>query len=446
MNNIDKSKEELNEVGNKVPKVNSKKKLKKKLCFFFMGITTIVAGLGGTYIYKSNEIIKSYENLVYPNIYVNDVDVTGLSKNNLIKVIEDEVNDFNDRKISINISDYSVEKTLEDFNPVYKYGDKDNIDDLVDVIMGYGKSESFFNKLNLIKNSPKNDYKISYIYDNNIVDELTETISKKIYVKRVEPTLTMTSYGHFNVTEGRDGYSIDNKDLSKKINNELSKVSKDDIEIKMEKTVDERKRKVSLLKSVNKKISSYSTKYTTGNSRASNVELATRKINDTVLMPGEEFSYEKAISPITKANGYKEGGAYSNGKVIKSVGGGVCQVSSTLYNAQLKAGIIATQRRNHSMPVSYVPLGQDATMSTGYLDLKFKNTYDFPIYINSYCKDGNVIIEFWSNENATNGIEYSVYSKVYGNGLKADTYLYGYKDGVKVVDKFLHTSTYKPLS
>lgn len=424
----------------------SNKKSKKKLGIIFAGLTTIVISAGGFYLYKSNELIKSYEDKVYPNIYINNTDISGFTKTEVASLLKEEIKDFDNRKIVINIDDYNVDKTLSEFNPLYNFGGYDTEELLINSVINYGKDKNFWEKLNLLRKSSKKEYKITYDYEHNLVDVLGENIYDDIYVKKVEPTLSMYSYGNFSVTEGRDGYYINKEELIEKLNSELEKVSKEDIVINMEKIIDKRSKDTNLLKSVNKKISSYSSKYSTGNSRASNIELATRKIDNLVLMPGEEFSYEKAVSPVTKANGYKDGGVYVNGRVQQGIGGGICQVSSTLYNAQLKAGIVATKRRNHSMPVGYVPLGQDATMSTGYLDLKFKNTYDFPIFINAYCSNGTLTTEIWSNENATKGIDYEVYTKVYGNGLKADTYLYGYKDGVKVVDKFLHTSTYKALN
>lgn len=422
-----------------------KKKSKKNLGIIIAGFTTIVVAMGGIYLYKSNELIKSYDNKVYPNTFINNKDISGFTETEVASLLKEEIKDFNDRKIVINIDDYKIEKTLSDFNPLYNFGGKDTEELLIDTVINYGKDEDFWGKLSLLKESSKKEYKITYDYEHNLVDVLSDNIYDDIYVKKVEPTLSMYSYGQFSVTEGRDGYSINKEELIDKVNDELEKVSKEDVVIDIAKTIDKRNKDINLLKSVNKKISTYSSRYSTGSSRASNVELATRKIDNIVLMPGEEFSYEKAVSPVTKANGYKEGGVYVNGRVEQGVGGGICQVSSTLYNAQLEAGIVATKRRNHSMPVGYVPLGQDATMSTGYLDLKFKNTYDFPIFINAYCSNGTLTTEIWSNENATKGIDYKAYTKVYGNGLKADTYLYGYKDGVKVVDKFLHTSTYKAL-
>lgn len=127
-------------------------------------------------------------------------------------------------------------------------------------------------------------------------------------------------------------------------------------------------------------ISRFSTRYPTGQkSRNNNLSLASGKIDGHVLMPGEVFSFNGTVGKRTVQAGFKEAGVYVNGRHDTGVGGGICQVSTTLYNASLLADLGIVQRRNHSMPVAYVPVGRDATVSWGSLDLKLKNPYDFPI-------------------------------------------------------------------
>lgn len=127
-------------------------------------------------------------------------------------------------------------------------------------------------------------------------------------------------------------------------------------------------------------LGSASTNLNTGNvDRTNNVTLAAKNMNGTILNPGEEFSYNGVVGPRTTERGFKAAGAYSNGKLIDEVGGGVCQPSSTLYMAVLRADLKVTERSNHSLTVAYTPLGQDATVSYGSLDFKFKNNTDYPI-------------------------------------------------------------------
>lgn len=126
--------------------------------------------------------------------------------------------------------------------------------------------------------------------------------------------------------------------------------------------------------------------------RTNNIRLASKAINGTILNPGDEFSYNGVVGERTEARGYKPAGAYANGKVIEEFGGGVCQPSSTLYMAVLRADLEVTERHNHSFTVAYTPLGEDATVDYGNLDLKFKNNTDYPVKILAEQSNGQMIM------------------------------------------------------
>lgn len=129
-------------------------------------------------------------------------------------------------------------------------------------------------------------------------------------------------------------------------------------------------------------LSQFSTSFTSsGYNRSNNIILSSAKLNGLVLMPGEEFSYNQAVGQRTKAAGFREAGAYSNGKVVQEVGGGICQVSSTLYNAVLYANLEIVERTNHYFNPGYVKAGLDATVSWGGPDFRFKNNRNYPIRI-----------------------------------------------------------------
>ena len=124
----------------------------------------------------------------------------------------------------------------------------------------------------------------------------------------------------------------------------------------------------------------YTTSVSGSSVRRNNVRLAGEKCN-VILLPGEEFSYNKTVGKRTKENGFGEAGAYLNGETVQEVGGGVCQTSSTLYNAVVLSNLEVTERTNHTYISSYVPIGRDATVSWGGPDFKFKNNRDYPIKI-----------------------------------------------------------------
>ena len=126
--------------------------------------------------------------------------------------------------------------------------------------------------------------------------------------------------------------------------------------------------------------------------RTNNVRLAAASINGTILNPGDEFSYNGVVGERTEERGYKPAGAYVNGQVVDEFGGGVCQPSSTLYMAVLRADLEVTERHNHSFTVAYTPLGEDATVDYGNLDFRFKNDTDYPIKILAEQTNGQMIM------------------------------------------------------
>lgn len=139
-------------------------------------------------------------------------------------------------------------------------------------------------------------------------------------------------------------------------------------------------------------IASFSTQYNTEEDRAINVELAARRINGIVIQPGTSFSFSNSIMSRTMENGYVVAPSFASGRVVSSVGGGICQVSSTLYVTMMLSSIPATERYAHSLTVDYVPKGLDSAIVEGVKDLRFKNPYDYPIRIDSSAENGTLTV------------------------------------------------------
>jgi vancomycin resistance protein YoaR len=130
-------------------------------------------------------------------------------------------------------------------------------------------------------------------------------------------------------------------------------------------------------------LATFTTAFDPSEARAINVNVASERINGVIVAPGETFSFNKTILPRTVENGYVYGPSFLGGQIVNSMGGGICQVSSTLYVSLLYSGMKITERHPHSQPVTYVPVGYDATISGNQLDLRFLNTYNKPVMIAS---------------------------------------------------------------
>ena len=139
--------------------------------------------------------------------------------------------------------------------------------------------------------------------------------------------------------------------------------------------------------------------------RATNVELATAAINGTILQPGDVFSFNDVVGERTTARGYKGAAAYMGGETVTSIGGGICQVSSTLYASVLYADLEVVTRSNHGYSVSYLPLGIDATVSWGGPHFRFKNDTDYPIRIDAYASGGSLNVTLIGTKTNDNYIE-----------------------------------------
>lgn len=219
-------------------------------------------------------------------------------------------------------------------------------------------------------------------------------------------------------------------------------------------------------------ISSFSTKYDASNkNRSQNLAIAAGKINGTVLMPGEEFSFNQVVGKRTIQEGYKDAKIYQNGKVVDGLAGGICQISSTLYNAAVMANLEIVERRNHSFTTSYVKAGKDATVVYGVIDFKFKNSRTYPIKIEATVNSG--IAEF-KIHGIQEEVEYDIqlspvvtasipYTTQYipdatlvpgqqvvvqggGNGCKVSTYKETRLEGKLISRELVSTDTYSPMT
>jgi hypothetical protein len=147
---------------------------------------------------------------------------------------------------------------------------------------------------------------------------------------------------------------------------------------------------------IERKITSFTTDFSTsGAGRAYNVSMTAKTLNDWDLAPGEVFDYRKVISLTRQKYGYRQAPVILNGELVPGIGGGICQVSSTLYNAALLAGLNIVERRNHSLPVSYLPKGQDATFAEGAINFRFKNTTGKHLIIRTVTSGGKLTVKLF---------------------------------------------------
>ena len=386
-----------------------KHKSKTKKIIFFVVLAIVVLAVS-TFAYASSEnkkLVNSYEDKVYPGTFVFDKDVSGMTKSELHNVLEEMVNDISSRKLSVAVGDKNFEKSYLNLDTTIDYEGFEN------EVLSFGKDKAFNEKLNLIKEPQSRTYEFEVTYSDDKISEFLDTIAEQVKVTPQDASISISG-GAINVTSGQVGYELNKEDLASKIKDAIGNVSGDEL-VSIDGELSEVNPDITTeaLQSVDTMISSYTTYFSAGPS-GTNIAVGASIIGNRLLMPGESFSTVEAIGPTTPENGFVQANTYLNGQVVPGYGGGVCQISSTIYNAELRAGIIPTSRLYHEMTVGYVPQGLDATIGDEWPDLIFENPYDYPIVINVYTNGGSITAEFWSNSQATGGITYE--PKAYQTG------------------------------
>lgn len=406
-----------------------------------IGIVVLVAIIGGgLYWWMSNKkLVDSYENKVYPEVYLYSEPVGELNEVDLSKVLAEKDAEIAEKtiKVTVNGQEYSTSYTGLDVTT--------NKEQVEDEIMSYGKDKSFKGKLNLINEPEKKTYDLTTTVNEEKIKEFVAQIAEDVKVEPINASASISG-GVVNVVEGQSGYILDEQALVDSIASQITgqnggaDVIADGSLIESEADITANE-----LRTIDTRISSFTTYFSAGNS-GHNIQTGASYFNNTLLMPGEEFSCTDGIGPTTVERGFVSANTYVGGQVVPGMGGGVCQIATTLYNTELRAGLLPTERQNHMMTVGYIGIGLDATLADDLIDLRFVNTYDYPLIITTSSTSGSLTVEIWSNSNATNGYTYEPRVETVSS-LNCYTYLDKYDSAGNLVDSiYLNESVYQPFS
>lgn len=364
-----------------------------------------IAAISVYYVYAT---CNNWQAIIYPRVYIEDIDVSGKQPEEVEELIEKEYGMLLlSKKIEIEVASklYSLD-----------YGNLDaryNIEEVVTQAFSYGKQGNIIEKYKLIKGKEKKAFKLAFTYNSKPVDELLDTIEQESNINPVNAKITIVN-GNISITPEISEVKVQRNPLKEMIIVQINgKLSDEIIRIKAPLHITKPETTAEKLSNNYTLISSFSTSFPTSTvNRINNINLATIAINGTLLMPGETFSFNKIVGERTRERGYKEAGVIIGDRIESGLGGGICQVSSTLYNTMLTANIKAYERRNHTLPLSYIPKGLDATVDWGNIDLKFKNTLNTPMYIEGYTKNKNVYFNIYSSLELTK-ISYKTMTNVF---------------------------------
>lgn len=356
----------------------------------------------GTFFLTNEDLVKAdvvKDTVIEEGVYIGGIDVSGMTAEEATLAVDTYVTGLQEQWITLVGPKNTLKYQLKDLGLSAKTSVA------VQEAVAIGNSGNLIKRFKALQDLEKENYVVDMGL--SIDKQLT---ANKIYGKRSKIDIEAIDNGlkrengKFVYVAGQEGNEVDIvtavTELNEYIGTEWELATVENAEFTLTSIISQPRGTEEELAAITDVLGSHATNYglISTASRAKNVETGTKKINGVILYPGDEFSFYEYVVPFTKENGYEEDGMFSNGQVVMSYGGGICQVVTTLYNAALKAELEITQRFNHSMIVTYAPPGGDAAIAGTYKNLKFKNNYDFPIYIEGICQNGDIRFNIYGTE------------------------------------------------
>lgn len=360
------------------------------------GILLCVGGVGGyQYVSKLN---TQLDTTALPNTTFEGISLDGKSKTDIQAIINQKVTELDQKSLTYIFQNDKQTYTWKDLGVNYKEND------IIDKIFKEQEGNAM-NRYKMRKQAEngelKRDYKLTpqlntTTYESFMKDKYNETLKNPVNAELSIEGATV------NISQSQNGEKIDKgklTDLTKQaITSGISDVTLPVTLLKPERTTEDIQKM-----GIKEVIAEYSTPMAGRNGNQSfNVNKSANTLSGVIVAPDETFSFNGRVGVTDAAHGYKSAAVYSQGKVIQSAGGGVCQVSSTLYSAALRADLGIVSRSNHSMPVNYLPLGQDAAVADYGPDLKFKNNTGNHIYIQAFSNGGSITTRIFGTNTGKN--------------------------------------------
>lgn len=354
--------------------------------------------------------IKAEDNeRIVDGVYIGDINVGGMTEEEATAAIDSYIENATNAEFVLAVDDRNIIVSAE------QMGLSVEANNAVQEAMDICRSGNLIKRYKDSKDLEQGNKVIPMpvTVDHNALTTLLGNHLAELNIEAVDNGLIREN-GAFTFVEGNAGIEINIEESVSAIETFLQNSwdgSSTQIELVAEVTEPKGTREE--LSKVQDLLGSYSTNYSTSAAgRCTNISVATSKINGALLYPGDEFSVGQTINPMTAENGYELAGSYENGTTVQSYGGGVCQVSTTLYNAVILAELEVTQRSNHSMIVTYVKPSMDAAIAGDYKDFKFVNNTDAPIYIEGYTSGKNVYFNIYGEETRPENREVSYVSEI----------------------------------
>lgn len=352
--------------------------------------TAMFMAAGLTVQAQENDTIKD-------GIFISGVEVSGMNKEEAALAVEEYVNGLESVEITLQASDgHNVVVSAGELGVTWSNPE------VIEEALEIGMHGNVIQRYKIMKDLQHENqtFDLEFDFDIASIDEVLRTQCAKFDQSAIDLGLKRED-GKFVIEEGQIGYRLDVEASIDTVYDYLvSEWNEDPCSIALNIDVDMPKGSIEELAKVKDVLGTFTTSYkSSAKARSANVENGCRLVNGVTLYPGEEFSTLNLITPFTEANGYYPAASYLNGMVVDSLGGGICQVSTTLYNAVLNAELEVTERYNHSMIVNYVDPSADAAIAeSAGKDFKFINNTDAPIYVEGITSNRNITFNIYGLE------------------------------------------------
>lgn len=354
-------------------------------------LTLILSAMCGVRVYAEEKASP----VILEGVFIDSVDVSRMTMDEADQAIQRHFQEIGGYNIQMQFGSNVVSATASDLGLCF--GEKEVLQRAAD----FGQTGNIVKQYKAKKDLERDNVRLYLNYSVD-VSKTENVLTQRCAVLDCEPmNASMTrSEGEFQIIKEKQGVTLLVDEAKQVMADYLSNEWRYGLGyVELPAEIKEAEHKADELTTVSDLLASSSTDYSSSSSnRAKNIERAAELINGLVVYPGETISVTELVVPFSEANGYLPAPSYENGDVVDSYGGGICQVSSTLYLSLLRAELEITERHNHSMIVSYVKPSMDAAIAEGYKDLKFKNNLDTPIYIDSYTDGDDIGFAIYGKE------------------------------------------------
>lgn len=324
------------------------------------------------------------------NVYIGGVNVSGMTEEQATKAVEEKLGKGTGGNYTVKIGDETTTATAENFG--MEWTNREVVHEAMEVAKGGNLIKQYKDKKDL-QVEPKN-FEVAYAPNEQAVKTYVEKLAEEYNRDAEEGDITFAN-GYPEVTGGETGIAVN---VDQSVSSIMKALEGDGTELTVVAEVQKPSVTKEELSQVKDVLGTATTYYGSSYERNTNVEVGASKINGTLIMPGETFSVTAAVTPFNADNGYYPAPSYESGQVVDTYGGGICQVSTTLYNAVLKAELQVDERHNHTMLVSYVDPSKDAAIAEGLMDFVFTNNTDAPIYIYGVGYQGTLNFTIYGHE------------------------------------------------